>query len=80
MHQAYAIDDAEQIPGDFETANNPGEAAAAMVGAERQSAPPEPQLPLIPLWFVALITLLNFAIGAVIWWLNKPKVLPFTPA
>jgi hypothetical protein len=79
-HQADAINDAEQISGDFKTANNPAGVAASKAGAMPASTPPEPQLPLLPLWFVALIALLNFAIGGAIWWLNKPKPLPFTPA
>lgn len=41
--------------------------------------PQPPSLPLLPLWFVALIAVLNLAIGGVIWWLNKPRALPFTP-
>ena len=67
---------AEQLAGELATANAPGEVPIADV----PSMPLEPQLPPIPIWFVALITLLNFAIGGVIWWLNKPKSLPSAPA
>ncbi|MCR9258481.1 MAG: hypothetical protein NXH95_02070 [Pseudomonadaceae bacterium] len=39
------------------------------------AVPAASELPLIPLWFVALISLLNFVLAAGIWWLNKPKPL-----
>ena len=42
--------------------------------------PEEPELPLIPVWFVALISLMNLLIIAGIWWFNRPPPLPFEPA
>ncbi len=39
------------------------------------AVPAASELPLIPLWFVGLISLLNLVLAAGIWWLNKPKPL-----
>lgn len=40
--------------------------------------PAESSLPLIPLWFVGLISLLNVALAGLVWWFNKPKTLLLT--
>ncbi|XOV82023.1 MAG: hypothetical protein ACFHXK_14280 [bacterium] len=50
-------------------------AVSAPVSESAPGAAPAPELPLIPLWFVALISLLNLALAGGIWWLNKPKPL-----
>ena len=57
----------------------PGVTPEATPSAAEPAAamPAAPELPLIPLWFVALISLLNFALAGVIWWMNKPKPLEF---
>ena len=57
-------------------ASPPITAASSVPPAEAAAvAQTEPELPLIPLWFVALISLLNFILAGGIWWLNKPKPL-----
>ena len=39
--------------------------------------PLEPQQPLIPLWFVGLISALNLLVAGGLWWINGPPKLDF---
>ncbi len=50
--------------------------SAAEVTPEVTPVPPEtPPAPLIPLWFVGVISLLNLALAGFVWWLFKPAPL-----
>ncbi len=65
---AMPVSDAAALPS-----QPPG---GAEVSAEVQPALPEVRpAPLIPLWFVGVISLLNLALGGVVWWLFKPVPL-----
>ncbi len=58
----------------------PGTAARSDGAPEAEVLPPpEPPAPLIPLWFVAAVTLLNLLIGAFVWWLYRPAPLALEP-
>ena len=64
-------------------AANVGASAPGTTDAAPQAmpaAPPEPPAPLIPLWFVGMITALNLLIGAFVWWLYRPAPLHLEPA
>ena len=45
-----------------------------------ETAEPAAEVPLIPIWFVALISVLNLLLAAFVWWMFKPARLDIAPA
>ena len=54
-------------------------AGPEVIASVQPTAPEPPPAVLIPLWFVGVISVVNLALGAVLWWLFKPTPLPFAP-
>ncbi len=69
---AEVLPEVQDNPSGLPADSPPGQEAATQSGASAPVQPQEPPLPLIPLWFVSLITLLNLAIGGLVWWFRKP--------
>ncbi len=59
------------------------QSAAVDVFAEQTetvTVEPAPEVPLIPLWFVAIISLVNLLLAGFVWWMFKPARLDIAPA
>ena len=73
----------EQTPVAAQAARSLTQAAQTSEARLEPEVVPQPQTPstpLIPLWFVAAVSLLNLALAGIVWWLFKPTPLNLAAA
>ena len=54
-----------------------GEVAVDVAVPQLELGPKEDSAPQIPLWFIAVISVLNLGVGLALWWLFKPAAINF---